>query len=197
MKMGPALEQVATLSSTCSVARGFVLVGIGGRGASGKTTLAQSIPGAQIVGTDEFWDGTEFELSRLRADVLDPLLRAESAEYRGYSWRLRRPMEHPSVVRPRGIIVVEGVCALHRMLRDVYDLRIWVDAPREIRLARALERDGEGARAEWESRWMPSEDRYVERDDPVSVAQLIVDGSELSGLEAAPSRGRGPGSQCG
>jgi uridine kinase len=73
--------------------------------------------------------------------------------------------------------VIEGVCALHRMFRDAYDLRIWVDAPRELRLARGVERDGEDARRTWEEFWMPGEDRYIERDDPISAAHLIVDGS--------------------
>jgi hypothetical protein len=38
-------------------------------------------------------------------------------------------------------------------------------------------RDGEQARATWEEIWMPMEDAYVARDDPVSAADLIVDGS--------------------
>ena len=73
--------------------------------------------------------------------------------------------------------MVEGVCALHAMFREAYDLRIWVEAPRELRLARGIARDGEESRDVWENQWMPSEDRYVERDDPVSAADLIVDGS--------------------
>jgi uridine kinase len=152
-------------------------VGIGGRGGSGKTTLARSIPGAQVVSTDEFWDGTGFELSRLRSEVFEPILNAVPAEYHAYSWELRRPLEQARVVLPQGVIVVEGVCALHALFREAYDLRIWVDAPRELRLERGIERDGEGARAVWETQWMPSEDRYVERDDPISAAHLIVDGS--------------------
>jgi uridine kinase len=69
------------------------------------------------------------------------------------------------------------VCALHRRLRDAYHVRVWVDAPRDVRLARGVERDGEEARRTWEDVWMPSEERYVERDDPVSCAHLVVDGS--------------------
>jgi uridine kinase len=61
--------------------------------------------------------------------------------------------------------------------REAYDLRIWVEAARELRLARGIARDGEQARAVWEDHWMPSEDRYVEEDDPISAADLIVDGS--------------------
>jgi len=173
MDAGPVLDRIAALSS----ARAFVLVGIGGHGGAGKSTLARSIPGAQVVGTDEFWDGAEFELSRLRGEVIEPLLRGEPLEYRAFSWELQRPLPEPRAVRPEGVIVIEGVCALHKMFRQAYDLRIWVDAPRELRLARGIARDGEGAREIWENRWMPNEDRYVERDDPVSAADLIVDGS--------------------
>ena len=154
-----------------------MLVGIGGHGAAGKTTLAHSVPDAQVVGTDEFWDGEEFELSRLRAEVLDRILRGNPAEYRAYSWELQAPVAEPRRVLPQGVIVVEGVCALHRLFREAYDLRIWVDAPRELRLARGVARDGEEARRVWKNEWMPSEDRYVRRDDPISAAHLIVDGS--------------------
>lgn len=177
MDVGPVLDRVAVLLPECQAGRGFVLVGIGGRGGSGKTTLAHVIPEAQVVSTDEFWDGAEFELSRLRAEVIEPLLRVETAEYRAFDWKTQRLFETARVVRPRGVIVVEGVCALHVLFREAYDLRIWVDAPREVRLARGIARDGEGSRHVWETQWMPSEDRYVQRDDPVSAAHLIVDGS--------------------
>jgi hypothetical protein len=36
-------------------------------------------------------------------------------------------------------------------------------------------RDGEEARQVWENQWLPNEDRYVLRDDPVSCAHMIVD----------------------
>jgi uridine kinase len=158
---------------------GLYLVGIGGRGGSGKSTLARSFLGAQVVGTDEFWDGSDFELTRLRREVVDPLLSGEEARYRGFDWTAQRPFDEERAVRPEGVVVVEGVCALHRSLRDAYDLRIWVEAPREVRLARGVARDGEAARSTWEEVWIPNEDRYVERDDPVSAAHLIVDGGGL------------------
>jgi uridine kinase len=41
------------------------LVGIGGHGGAGRSTLARRFRGAQVVGTDEFWNGSAFELSRL------------------------------------------------------------------------------------------------------------------------------------
>jgi uridine kinase len=158
--------------------RGAVtLVGIGGCGGAGKSTLAASIAGAQVVSTDEFWDGSEFELSRLEREVLEPLARGEGARYRGFDWDRRQLFPGERVVRPEGVVVIEGVCALHRMFRDTYDLRIWVEAPRALRLERGVARDGEAARRTWEEVWMPMEESYIERDRPRESADLIVDGS--------------------
>ncbi len=167
----PVLELIAAARP----ARTFVFVGIGGRGGAGKSTLARQVPGAQIVSTDEFWDGGGFDLARLRAEVFEPLLDAREARFASWDWAGRRPGGERSVA-PDGVIVVEGVCALHRMYRDDYDVRIWVEAPYEVRLARGVARDGEDARATWVERWMPGEDRYVEGDDPVSCADLVIEG---------------------
>ncbi len=173
MDVAPVLELLATAPR----AHPFAFVGIGGRGGAGKSTLASRIDGAQVVSTDGFWDGEGFELSRLRAEVFDPLLAGHEARYAAWDWDARRP-GGIHVVEPRGIVVVEGVCALHRMFRDDYDVRVWVEAPYETRLARGVARDGEAARATWVESWMPSEDRYVESDDPIECADLVVDGSD-------------------
>ena len=173
MEMQPVLDRIAAIRPRC----GFTFVGIGGRGGAGKSTLAARIDGAQIVSTDEFWDGEGFELPRLRADVFEPLLGGRATAYASWDWVARRPGGIHRV-EPSGIVVVEGVCALHRMFRDDYDVRIWVEAPYETRLARGVARDGESARATWVERWMPAEGRYVERDDPVACADLVVDGGD-------------------
>ncbi len=161
-----------------------VLVGIGGHGCAGKTTLARLIPGAQCVATDEFWTGDEFDIDRIASEVVAPLARGVAARFASYDWTTRAPRGQ-RLVDPRGIVIIEGVCALHRRLRDAYAVRVWVDAPADVRLARAIARDGEFTRAAWVERWMPSEARYVARDDPISCAHLVVEnaaaGSEQDG----------------
>jgi uridine kinase len=169
---GPVLHLIAAARPE----RPFTFVGIGGRGGAGKSTLARQIPGAQIVGTDEFWDGDGFDLDRLRAEVFEPLIAGHTVRYASWDWAARRAGGERTV-SPHGIVVVEGVCALHRMFRDDYDVRAWVEAPYDVRLARGVARDGEEARQTWAERWMPSEDRYVERDDPMACADVLVDGS--------------------
>jgi uridine kinase len=172
MDARPVLE----LITAATPERGFTFVGIGGRGGSGKSTLAAQIPHAQIVGTDEFWDGSGFDLERLHAEVFAPLLVARTARYDAWDWEARRA-GGTRIVEPRGVVVVEGVCALHRMFRDAYDVRVWVEAPYDVRLERGIARDGEAARRTWVERWMPMENRYVERDDPVACADIVVDGT--------------------
>jgi uridine kinase len=152
---------------------GLVLVGIGGRGAAGKTTLARLIPDAQTVSTDEFWDGRGFDIPRLAREVVTPLSEGRPARFSSYDWAAQE-LRGTRAIEPAGVVVVEGVCALHRTLRDAYAVRVWVEAPADVRLERGVARDGEGSRSRWVDVWMPSEDRYVERDDPIACAHLVV-----------------------
>lgn len=163
----------------------LVLVGIGGHGASGKSTLASCIAREladtapchiQIVATDAFWNGSQFELDRLRAEVVDVLLAGKMARYDAWDWTTRQ-LRPGRTVESTGIVIIEGVCALHQMFRDDLAVRIWIEAPYDVRLARGVARDGDASREQWVNVWMPNELAYVERDDPVSCAHLIVDGT--------------------
>jgi uridine kinase len=160
--------------------RGFVTVGIGGHGGSGKSTLAAVLhelhDDVQIVGTDSFWNGSLFDLARLRHEMLDVVLRGEPAVFNEWDWHAKK-QNLPRTVFPTGVIVVEGVCALHQMFRDDLDVRVWVEASHDVRLARGVARDGEAMRKTWTDVWIPNEERYVAADNPMSCAHMIVDGT--------------------
>ena len=80
------------------------------------------------------------------------------------------------MVEPGGVVVIEGVGALDVRLRDAYDQRIWVEAPREICFERGLQRDGPAALPLWEA-WSEKEERYWLEQQPRDSADVIVDGS--------------------
>jgi uridine kinase len=174
--LGRIIASIDTARSSAPL----VLVGIGGHGGSGKSTLAARIAevadDVQIVGTDSFWDGSGFDLDRLRREVVDALLTAEIARYDEWDWHAKR-VRPGRTVAPSGVVIIEGVCALHQMFRDDLAVRIWIEAPHDVRLERGVARDGEAARSTWIDVWMPNEAAYVERDDPISCAQLVVDGT--------------------
>lgn len=174
------MVELIDTARTARPGRELVLVGIGGHGGSGKSTLAarlaEVVADVQVVATDSFWNGSGFDLDRLRTDVVDVVLAGRTAHHDEWDWH-EKQLRPGRTVAPSGVVIIEGVCALHRMFRDDLDVRIWIDAPYDIRLERGVARDGESSRSTWVDVWMPNEAAYVERDDPVGCAHLVVDGT--------------------
>lgn len=120
--------------------------------------------------------GGDFDWQRLRDQVLLPLKENRPGRYQRYDWA-EGALAEWHTVSATGAVIVEGVYTLRLELTDLYDFKVWIECPREIRLARGLARDGEEARAVWEQDWMPKEDRYVETHRPGERADLRVNGS--------------------
>ena len=80
------------------------------------------------------------------------------------------------VVPPARLVIVEGVSATRREVRLPWAMTVWVDAPAEVRLQRARDRDGEAMLSVWLERWIPSEEAYVEREHPQQRVDLVVSG---------------------
>jgi uridine kinase len=159
-----------------------VWVGIDGCGAAGKTSLAAAVaaavPSAVVVHVDDFsghWV-VEWDWDRFHDQVVRPLLSGRRARYQRWDWHRGRGGDWAEV-EPGRVVVVEGVSSTRREVAVPWDLTIWVDAPREVRLARARERDGAAMLARWLDDWMPSEDAYVAREHPQDRVDLIVPGT--------------------
>ena len=174
------------------------LVAIDGHGAAGKSTLAAALASAlktlgqrvSIIRGDDFYRPSsvrprgagaekgiddDFDWERLRDQVVDPLRHGRAASYSRYDW-VEDALAETHVLAPRGIVVVEGISSLRRELAALYDVRVWVDCPRDLRLARAIARDGEACRSLWVDNWMPREDLYVNEHRPDRAADLVLSG---------------------
>ena len=189
-----SLEEVWQLASLRS-GGDRILIGIDGAGGAGKSDFASALAaaaggGAFVVEMDDFFQGShpgggrsvehevgwQFDWGRLRRQVLNPAARNEPTSYQRFDWSTQRlagwidvPVDVP--------LVVEGVTALRRESRDMFQLRIWVEAPRSVRLARGLARDGASQRKKWEELWMPAEDSYRMAHQPERDVDIVVDGA--------------------
>lgn len=172
--------------------RGFALGAIDGLGGSGKSTLARRVQAERaasaIVEMDDFYrpmpeaqrEGLSpregfsryFDWQRLRAQVLKPLRAGQTARYRPYDWERGAIGSREVVVPASGLVIVEGVYTLRPQLRPFWDLTVYVEASREVRLARLLTRN-ENTRAQID-RWMAAERYFEETFVPLERADIVV-----------------------
>jgi uridine kinase len=159
-----------------------VWVGIDGCGAAGKTSLAAAIavavPSVVVVSVDDFSGPriAEWDWDRFAAQVVRPLLAGRPARYQRWDWDTDAGAEWHDI-EPGRTVVVEGVSSTRREVAVPWDLTVWVDAPRAVRLARARERDGDAMLGRWLDDWMPSEEAYIAREHPAERVDRIVDGT--------------------
>ncbi|WP_067831100.1 uridine kinase family protein [Actinomadura kijaniata] len=186
----PALAaRLAALPPSCGPVR---LVAVDGPSGAGKSTFAPLLAAAlaeraggavPLVRSDDFrvpWDADPLTWwEPLRAAVLEPLSRGVPGRLRRYDWRTGStgPEEE---IPAAPVLVVEGVGAAWR--ESPAACRIWVDAPRGLRRARALARDGADWADAWEG-WSEREARHFAADRTRDRADLLVDGARVAAPE--------------
>jgi uridine kinase len=156
------------------------IVAIDGPGGSGKSTLAAWLAArldAQVIHTDDFaaWDDPVDWWPRLIELALEPLAAGRRARYDPTRWGGAE--RERIVIEPLGTVIVEGVTASRKAFRSYLAYSIWVETPRDLRLRRGLERDGEAALGAWTD-WMEAEDRYIERERPAERGDLVIPGDQ-------------------
>jgi uridine kinase len=162
---------------------GPVFVGVDGLEGAGKSRLAArlaaAVPGAVVVSVDEFSgpEVDEWDWQRLHDQLVAPLLDGRRARYESRTWDGSGPGGWRAV-EPGGLVVVEGVSCTREEARVPWSLRIWVDAPEEVRRERMLERGDPAMYRHWVQRWAPSAQAYIDAQRPLERADLIVAGDE-------------------
>jgi len=172
------VDPVAAVVGALDGKDGTRWIGVDGKGATGKTRLADRIaaalPGSVVVHVDDFArpDVRGWERDRFIRQVVKPLLAGRPGRYQRWDFDRNVGVEWHTV--PSGVpVVVEGVSATDERLGIPWDFTIWVEVPYRVRLARALERDGPERMDLWLTDWMPSEDAYEAAQRPQDRVNLV------------------------
>jgi uridine kinase len=176
--------------------RPFVLV-IGGGTASGKSSIVSrfvAATGAAHLSHDRYYfdapepRGHDFDhpdaldTARLVADV-ERLKRGESVELPVYNFASHSRSIDTETMHPTPVLVVEGILVLaDPSLAALADLRVFVDAPEQVRFERRLRRDmaergrsEESVRAQYAETVKPNHDRFVQPSK--ALASVVLDGT--------------------
>ncbi|MCV2491918.1 uridine kinase [Geodermatophilus sp. YIM 151500] len=163
------------------------LVCVDGPAGSGKTTLAGRLadalgPGAAVLHMDDVYAGWTLTgaFARLAAGVLRPLAAGTPGAYHRYDWHAGAFGTVPTPVPVPDVLVVEGCGSCPRAADPWTALRIWVEAPADVRLARGLTRDGAALAGHWR-RWQLLEAAHFAAEGTRARADVVVDGTARTG----------------
>jgi uridine kinase len=161
------VDRALSHKPTCGRTR---VLAIDGPAGSGKTTLA-GVVAEETVGRglptvvhhlDDVYDGwtglDDALVVRVTDQVLGPLSRHEPARWQRYDWYAGE-FDGWETFDPPLLLVLEGCGSGARDYAAYTTLLVWVEADREERIRRGVERDGEQVLPNWLA-WMESEQRH-------------------------------------
>ena len=142
----------------------MLIIGIAGGTGSGKTTVVRRIVDTlppdmvAVIPQDSYYNDQSYLPLEVRkqtnfdhpdafewpllAQQIDELRHGRAIEQPTYSYLTCTRLPETVHVEPRDVIIVEGIMTLYdRKLRDLMDLKIFVDAEPDERLLRVIERD--------------------------------------------------------
>ncbi len=141
-----------------------VIIGVAGGSGSGKTTVCNKIydyfTGKSIVMIEHdsyYRDQSDLSFEErlktnydhpfafdtdLLVEQLEKLQNNESIEVPVYDYSRHTRSEEKIVVEPQDVIILEGILILEdKRLRDLMDIKIYVDTADDLRIIRRIERD--------------------------------------------------------
>jgi len=142
--------------------KGAHIVGIAGGSGSGKTTIVSRITEIvrdyALVPQDNYYRSaehltnqsiTEFNFdhpdafdSELLFEHLQALKEGSPIRMPQYDFVHNRRRSDTVLVEPRRLVILEGIMVFHdKRIRDLIDLKLYVDTPDDIRFIRRLQRD--------------------------------------------------------
>jgi uridine kinase len=142
----------------------MLIIGIAGGTGSGKTTVVRKIQeqfpkGEVAVLTHDsyYYDSSDISLDERRKKNFDhpdsiefdlmiehvkKLKKGESIEEPIYSFITCTRAKEVKHVEPKEVLIIEGIlCLTNKALRDLMDIKVFVDCDSDLRLSRVIQRD--------------------------------------------------------
>jgi uridine kinase len=141
----------------------ITVVGVAGGSASGKTTIIEKLrvafPEDMLVMSHDDYYKAHYDLSLenraklnydhpnaydtdLFIEHLEALIRSDSIKRPVYDYTIHNRSSEEVIVKPKKIIVIDGILILeNQALRELMDIKIFVDADADERLIRRIKRD--------------------------------------------------------
>ena len=169
----------------------ILVIGIAGGSGSGKTTLVKNLmtqfgPQITVLSHDNYYkrhdELTLEERSQLNYDEpaaldtslmvyqLDQLRHGKAIQCPVYDFTVHNRSDETLTVQPEQVIIVEGILIFeNKELRDLMDIKIFVDADADIRICRRMKRDVnkrgrslESVITQYQQTVKPMHEKYVE-----------------------------------
>ena len=169
----------------------ILVIGIAGGSGSGKTTLLKNIiatfgPAITVISHDNYYkrhdEMTYEERCKLNYDEpaaletdlmvrqLEQLRRGEEIQCPVYDFTVHNRSDDTILIKPEKVIIVEGILIFeNKELRDLMDIKIFVDTDADIRICRRIKRDVnkrgrslESVILQYQETVKPMHEKYVE-----------------------------------
>lgn len=142
-----------------------VVIGIAGGTCSGKSSIANILIEAfrytksiNIIKEDDYYkDQSHLPMEErvktnydhplafdfdLMTEHIKKLINGESIEKPTYDYTVHNRSDKTEIVHPSDVLIIEGLFALYnKEIRDIEDIKIFVDTPADVRFIRRLKRD--------------------------------------------------------
>lgn len=205
--MSPDRQDLLVVAARVPVAVGqdCVLVAIDGIDGAGKTTFADQLAGVlrdegrEVIRIllDDFHNTSEvryaqgrhspegywldsFNYARFHSDILEPLGRDGSRQYRPKAHDLStdQVLTPPTLAAaPGSVVVIDGLFMHRDELADLWDFSVFLDVPFEVSTRRLAQRDGSEPDMHHPSRqrYLEGQRIYLASCNPEGRATLVID----------------------
>ena len=158
------------------------LIAIDGRAGAGKTTLAARLfeelsldKTVEVIHMDDLYNGWEKALDAGLTKTLESIVKSHHNkvvfEIEIFNWQLMS-FDSKEEINPVDILILEGVGAGQKVVRDAGATLYWLDIDAEVGIQRVLNRDGNQIASQMKQ-WQISQEIHFIRDKTRENAEHI------------------------